>query len=352
MPKYTEKQLRDAVKYALEAPDVPTLRIAELFGVDRTTLRRRVLGTHQDRASAHRNQQLLTVGEERAIGDYIGMMADVGFPLNHDLLRQIVQDIINSRRKDNSHVVGLNWVTRFLNRNPEFNKKYVRYQERARVAVSNDIELQDGFLRKLSNFTRRKDIKAENIWNCDEKGRDLIFLPYIANLILVLGIIMGKNTTRVMAIVRTGGPATAIMEGSREFASVLETVSASGVVIPPFIIWQGKTHRESYYKEGGVEYEATFAVSPSGYIDDELGYEYMKVHFEPHTRGTATVPPPHCLIVDGHSSHIAWKVVKYALDHNIHMICLPSKSTHLLQPLDVGCFGVLQTTYEKNLRGK
>ena len=87
-------------------------------------------------------------------------------------------------------------------------------------------------------------------------------------------------------------------------------------------------------------------------MDDELGYGYMKVHFEPHTRCTATVPRPRCLIVDGHSSHIAWKVVKYALDHNIHMICLPSKSTHLLQPLDVGCFVVLQTTYEKNLRGK
>jgi len=44
-----------------------------------------------------------------------------------------------------------------------------------------------------------------------------------------------------------------------------------------------------------------------------------------------------------------WRVVKYALDHGIHMICLPSKSTHLLQPLDVGCFGILQTTYERNL---
>jgi len=36
-------------------------------------------------------------------------------------------------------------------------------------------------------------------------------------------------------------------------------------------------------------------------------------------------------------------------DEFVHMICLPSKSTHLLQPLDVGCFGVLQTTYERNL---
>ena len=92
--------------------------------------------------------------------------------------------------------------------------------------------------------------------------------------------------------------------------------------------------------------EATFAVSESGYMDNELGFEYMKEHFEPYTRNANN---PRCLIVDGHSSHLTWKVVQFALSHDIHMICLPSKSTHLLQPLDVGCFGVLQTTYERNL---
>ena len=66
-------------------------------------------------------------------------------------------------------------------------------------------------------------------------------------------------------------------------------------------------------------------------------------------RGSEGNLHPRCLIVDGHSSHVEWRVVKYALAHNIHMICLPSKSTHLLQPLDVGCFSLLQTTYEHNL---
>jgi len=152
-----------------------------------------------------------------------------------------------------------------------------------------------------------------------------------------------------MAIVHVGGQSTTKMmtEGSREFCSILETVSAAGAIISPFIIWQGKTHWESYYPEGGLINKATFAVSDSSYMDDELGFEYMKEHFEPYTR--CDPPALRCLIVDGHSSHVSWRVVQYALDHNIHMICLPSKSTHLLQPLDVGCFGVLQTTYERNL---
>jgi len=54
-----------------------------------------------------------------------------------------------------------------------------------------------------------------------------------------------------MAIVRVGHRSTAITEGSREFCSVLETVSAGGVIILPFTVWQGKTHRESYYQDGG-----------------------------------------------------------------------------------------------------
>lgn len=30
--------------------------------------------------------------------------------------------------------------------------------------------------------------------------------------------------------------------------------------------------------------EATFTVSPSGYMDDELGTEHIEPHFEPYTR--------------------------------------------------------------------
>ena len=55
---------------------------------------------------------------------------------------------------------------------------------------------------------------------------------------------MGRNEIRTAAIVRrsTAKEATMMTEGSREYASVLETINAAGSVIPPFIIWQGKTH--------------------------------------------------------------------------------------------------------------
>jgi len=79
-----------------------------------------------------------------------------------------------------------------------------------------------------------------------------------------------------MTIVRVGHRNTAMTEGFREFWSVLETVSAGGVIIPPFNVWQGKTHRESDYQKGGVEHEATFAIFPSGYMGGELRLEYIQ----------------------------------------------------------------------------
>lgn len=243
------------------------------------------------------------------------------------------------------HILGVHWFDRFMSRHPDFRMAFVQYQERGRKAAA-DPEVQQHFFRMLANLIRRQGIKEEDIWNCDEKG-----------------ITMGRNGARDMAIVRVGHRGYAITEGSREFCSVLETVNATGRVLPPFIVWQGKTHRKSYYqlderglereikREGEVKVEgahsrdATFAVSPSGYMDNELGLEYMR-HCNTHTQGGRA----RLLIVDGHASHVAYPVIDYALKQDIHVICLPSKSTHLLQPLDVGCFGILQKTYQKHLR--
>ena len=51
---------------------------------------------------------------------------------------------------------------------------------------------------------------------------------------------MGRNSIHTMAIIRAGGRATAMTERSREFCSVLKTISASGVVIPPFMYGRGR----------------------------------------------------------------------------------------------------------------
>jgi len=97
MPKYTKKQLQEAIKHARREPDIPTRHIAELYEVPHTILWQRVLRTNQDRATTQQDEQLFSIGEEKAIAEYAGTMADAGFPLTPDMLRQITQELINER---------------------------------------------------------------------------------------------------------------------------------------------------------------------------------------------------------------------------------------------------------------
>jgi len=57
----------------------------------------------------------------------------------------------------------------------------------------------------------------------------------------------------------------------------------------------------------------------------------------------------HLLIIDGHDSHVTWEFLDYCLQNDIIPLCLPAHSTHILQPLDVGLFGPLQSNYSKCL---
>jgi hypothetical protein len=50
----------------------------------------------------------------------------------------------------------------------------------------------------------------------------------------------------------------------------------------------------------------------------------------------------HLLILDSHRSHLTPGFNKAYKDNNIITIYMPTHSSHLLQPLDVGCFGPLK----------
>ena len=84
------------------------------------------------------------------------------------------------------------------------------------------------------------------------------------------------------AIIAAGSPSKlATTNGKREFCTTLEIISATGQIIPPFIIWANKIHAASFCSHGGVHTEDyTFATSPSGYMDNELSLKYLVDHFD------------------------------------------------------------------------
>jgi hypothetical protein len=51
------------------------------------------------------------------------------------------------------------------------------------------------------------------------------------------------------------------------------------------------------------------------------------------------------LIVDGYESYNSHEFHKYCEEEKIIVLCMPPHSSHLLQPLNVGCFSPLKRVY-------
>ena len=55
------------------------------------------------------------------------------------------------------------------------------------------------------------------------------------------------------------------------------------------------------------------------------------------------------LILDGHESHHSTGFELFCKEQNINTVCMPAHSSHILQPLDVGCFGPLKKAYGQQI---
>jgi len=83
--------------------------------------------------------------------------------------------------------------------------------------------------------------------------------------------------------------------------------------------------------------------SKKGWITGEITAQYIPIFAQqtkPATSGQARL-----LIVDGHSSHYFRGFLESAREHNIHVICYPSHTTHVFQALNVSLFGPLKAAF-------
>jgi hypothetical protein len=85
-------------------------------------------------------------------------------------------------------------------------------------------------------------------------------------------------------------------------------------------------------------------------MSNKLGLAWLK-HFNTHTKARS-VGAHQLLIVDGHESHNSHEFYKYCEEEKIIVLCMPPHSSHLLQPLDVGCFSPLKRAYGDEINSR
>jgi hypothetical protein len=141
---------------------------------------------------------------------------------------------------------------------------------------------------------------------------------------------------------RHGRPKS-VQPGNREWVTVIQTINAEGRAIDPFIVVAGQYHLANWYRESNLPATWAIATTENGWTDNETGLDWLK-HFNQRT-ADRSVGAYRLLILDGHESHHSADFQIYCKENNIITLCMPPHSSHLLQPLDVGCFGPLKKAY-------
>ncbi|EER23870.1 mariner-Tc1 transposon family protein [Coccidioides posadasii C735 delta SOWgp] len=324
----------EAIKLAiedLELQETPNYSAtAKKYSLSRETLRWRHQGLQVDcHEATSRHKKKLTNIQEDELLEYINKLCNHGLAPTPQILQNIVQEMTGED-------MGINWVTWFCEHHKDKIKTvYLKPLDKNRQVADNYHCFQH-FYSLLSEKISQYNITLENTYNFDEKGFLLGSCHALKHLVSIKALQAGKSV--------------ATQDGSWEFLSLLCSVSADGIALPPALIYQGESRdlQDMWLDDfDGSEY-AYFAASVNGWSNDKYGLEWLQWIFNPHTKAKAG--RARCLLLlDGHSSHINMKFIEYANRERILLLILPPHSTHHLQPLDVGVFGPLGKAYSSEL---
>jgi hypothetical protein len=325
MPTYDEEDLQAAITAYHRRDYASISRTSRAFGVPRTTLQRRL----QNRNSIVRGntkQQILTPVEEETLKSWIFRAAKAGIPISLHLLIILAEEI----RKNRSNIsaepdltpISRKWSERFRARHPRIKTCFTRPIDSQR-SEALDYSTLKSYFDRLGDLLRQNKYPPSAIFNVDETGFSI-----------------GSTRASFALYDRTVPARGKKQPGRQEWITSIECVSASGVTLPPALIFKGGNLNSEWIPDD-IPSDWTFTISNKGWTNDTLGFEWLKTLFEPFTRQFRN---SRCLLlIDGHSSHITSRYIAFCITHKIDLFCLPPHSSHLTQPLDLSVFGPLKT---------
>jgi hypothetical protein len=127
---------------------------------------------------------------------------------------------------------------------------------------------------------------------------------------------------------------------------LIAAINAMGWAIAPYFIFKAKTHDKSWYPD--LKPQWRIGVSNNGWTTNDIGVAWLR-HFVKQIKDQR-VGSHVLLIIDGHESHKLLAFQDFCKENKIITLCMPVHLSHILQPLDVGCFAPLKRAYSKEIR--
>lgn len=323
---WTENDLRNAVQ-AIREDGCSINAAANRFGVPATTIRRRLKSSCFDKKPLGPSS-LLGITNEKKLVLHINKLQKSGFAPTRKEVRVMAYKLASQlklRHNFNNELgmAGEEWLQLFLHRNPELTirKAEAVSLPRAEVCKAN----VDKYFQLLEETLVNHNLlnKPGSIYNVDETGLQLNSRPG--------NVIAAKGSKQVANI-------TSAEKG--ETISLIACCNGEGVFLPPTCIMKGK-NKKPEYQDGMPPGSQIVMSQKSAYVNNDIFFEWLKTQFAPRKpQGTVL------LILDGHSSHCSsTEMLEFAEKENILLLCLPSDSTHFLQPLDRSFFKSLKGHY-------
>lgn len=300
---------------------------AQLYGIPYRTLAARANGRAarvDKRPSGHKLTQL----EEDSLAGWILSMDSRGAAPRPSTVQEMANILLAARGHSPPDTVGKNWPSSFIQRRNELLTCFSKRYDYQRALNENPKAIKEWFTT-VQRTIEENGIQPEDIYNFDETG-------------FAMGLISAQ---KVVTRTEYYGRRPILQPGNRECVTAIETICADGYSLPPCIIFKGQIYIAGWF-ESNLPSNWRIEVSYNGWTTDGIGLRWLQKIFIPYTtsrvRGRFRL-----LILDGHGSHLTPQFDRICAENNIIPLCTPSHSSHLLQPLDVGCFAVLKRTYSR-----
>ena len=298
---------------------------AKAYSIPQSTISTRIHGRQSNQAS-HVYQQRLTPEQEEFLVQWILEEDARAFPPSHARAREMANRIL--RMNGDHRPVGKHWMAAFLKRNTRVASVVGRKIEAARAEGATQEQIR-AFLELFERTRVRLGIRTEDMWNMDETGK-------------ALGVCAN---TRVLASSQKKKAYHQSPE-TREWASIIECVSAMGKKLRCSVIFKGKNLQSTWFPATIPNW--LYTTSENGWTSNAIGAEWLRRVFLPDT-----APVDNCwrmLIVDGHGSHIDLEFLWACKQNKVQLLFLPAHSSHVLQPLDLSVFSVVKRFYRQQIQ--
>ena len=310
---------------------------AKAYGIPRSTLTDHYNGVGS-RQEAHEFQQLLSAAQERILADWAKVQTQQGVPISPSSLADHASDIAGQP-------VRTSWQGWFMEWHPNLKTRWTQSLEQC---LANNVNRPTvyKFFDILEELVKEFNIPIKNIYNMDKKGVQLGVGKWVAAIVDW----SQKNVYN-------------LENRNRELVTIIETVCADGFALQPTVIFEGKQVNLGWTKSNPCHarsvkkalhlicrtmtfFQLSVMCSPNGWTDQELDAKWLEISFEPMSTACNKTGGYRLLILDGHNSHCTYRFSKFAKEHNIIIICLPSHTMHVLQPCDIGVFGPLVSSWK------